>query len=100
LWIHGRNIWHGTWQCRKDWFEIVKAIKQTDKTMNHVQWEDVKLWIWQQMDCKIWSKLALLSVSDDYLACHDSYNDTRLLIIYVCSNDADDADNADQWGSM
>jgi hypothetical protein len=38
--IHNRNL-----KCREDWFKLVEAIEEPDKSINHVQWEDVKIWI-------------------------------------------------------
>jgi hypothetical protein len=38
LTIHGRRIWDCRLQCREDWFELVEAIKQTDETIQYVQW--------------------------------------------------------------
>ncbi len=47
---HADMIRNGMVQCREDWFELVEAIEEPDKTIHHVQWEDVKLWIEQQVD--------------------------------------------------
>jgi hypothetical protein len=55
LLMHGRRrrIQDGTLQCREDWF------KQTDETIHHIQWKDIKLWIQQQADDdRCWSELA------------------------------------------
>jgi hypothetical protein len=81
---HADMIRNGMVQCREDWFELVEAIEEPDKTIHHVQWEDVKLWIQEQhTDDDRQSELAC-TVRDEYLACQDSFDVAQSETVYVC----------------
>jgi hypothetical protein len=76
---HATRIRDGTLQCREDWFILVEAIEEPDESMNHVQWEDVKIWItdedrWSEMTC---------TVLDEYLASGDSFDNGQNKTVYV-----------------
>jgi hypothetical protein len=47
---HANKIRNGTLQCREEWDELVASIELPDKSIHHIQWKDVKLWIHAQTD--------------------------------------------------
>jgi hypothetical protein len=71
--IDGKSIRNGTLQCREDWTKIIQAILLTDESIHHIQGEDVELWIQQHMYKARWSKLSM-TVHDDYMSYHDSFD--------------------------
>jgi hypothetical protein len=64
-------------------FELVESIERPDKTIHHVQWEDVELWIrQQQLDDARWSKLTC-TVREDYFGYQDSFDVAQSETVYV-----------------
>jgi hypothetical protein len=70
---HGTRIRDGTLRCRKDWHEIVGAIELTDESINHVQWEDVELWIRNQTDEDRRSEITM-NCRDEFVTYRDSFD--------------------------
>jgi hypothetical protein len=81
---HAKDIRNGNLQCRVEWDKLVGNIKAKDESIHHVNWEDVELWITQQMDADRQSKLSM-NVHDDYVIHRDSFNngEPRLELCYV-----------------
>jgi hypothetical protein len=67
----------GTLRCREG------LVQLTDKSIYHVKWEDVELWIQQQMDKDRWSELAL-TVDDDYMMYRASF-DVKEARLHICN---------------
>jgi hypothetical protein len=81
---HSTMIRNGNLCCQKDWNELVEAIELTDEMINHVHWEDVELWIQQQMDDNRRSELAM-NVRDEYITNQERFDGeaNRLQLCYV-----------------
>jgi hypothetical protein len=62
----------------------VEANELTEETINHVHWEDVELWIQQQMDDDRQSK-STMNVRDEYTTYWDSFDReaNRMQLCYV-----------------
>ena len=77
---HATRIRNGNLKCREDWYKLVEAIEEPDESIiNHVQWEDVKLWITDE-DRR--SEM-MFTVRDEYLASQDSFDKGRYKTVYA-----------------